>query len=119
MKYKLKRVKPGAYLGEVIKYDIKTSGKTGRTYINLYIDLYVEEQSVDIHTAYCLDPGRNLQIMRIMKEVGGLKKNDFSFWINVSDNSYGELIVNSMKVAYDEETEEPEEDIEEEFEEEE
>lgn len=63
-----------------------------------------------------------------MKEVGGLKKNgeadfdkllDFSFWINVSDNSYGELIVNSMKVAYDEETEEPEEDIEEEFEEEE
>ena len=126
MKYKLKRVKPGAYLGEVIKYDIKTAGKTGRTYINLYIDLYVEEQSVDIHTAYCLDPGRNLQIMRIMKEVGGLKKNgeadfdkllDFCFWINVSDNSYGELIVNSMKVAYDEETEEPEEDIEEEFEE--
>ena len=51
MKYKLKRVKPGAYLGEVIKYDIKTSGKTGRTYINIYIDLYVEEQSVDIHTA--------------------------------------------------------------------
>lgn len=36
MKYKLKRVKPGAYLGEVIKYDIKTSGKTGRTYINIY-----------------------------------------------------------------------------------
>lgn len=128
MKYKLTRIKPSSYLGEVKNYDVKTSGRTGRTYINLYIDLYVDDQEVDIHTAYCLDTGRNLQIVRIMKAVDGLKKGgeaDFDklletcFWVDVSYNSYGELTVDSMKVAHEDELEEPEEDIEEEFEEEE
>lgn len=127
MKYQLTRVKPNSYLGEVKNYDVKTSGRTGRTYINLHIDLYVEEQEVDIHTAYCLDTGRNLQIVRIMKDVGGLKKGgeaDFDkllepyFWVNVSYNSYGELTVDSMKVAHEGELEEPEDDFEEESEEE-
>lgn len=86
-------IRPGSYLGEVKNFNIKTSDRTGRTYLNLYLNLYVEEQEVDIQKSYCLDMGRNLHIMRIMKEVEALKKNgeanfdkllEYYFWVNVS-----------------------------------
>ena len=71
--------------------------------------------------------GRNLHIMRIMKEVEALKKNgeanfdkllEYYFWVNVSYDQYGQLTVNSLKVVQEGELEEPEDEIEEEFEDE-
>ena len=125
--FKLTKVNPGTYLGEVTYYNVKTSDRTGKTYLNLYLKINVEEeQEVDVQKSYCLDMGRNLHIMRIMKAVGGLRKGgeaDFDklqehyFWVDVSYDSYGQLTVDKLIVAKDEELEEP--DIEEEFEEEE
>lgn len=124
---KLISIRPGSYLGEVKNFNIKTSDRTGRTYLNLYLNLYVEEQEVDIQKSYCLDMGRNLHIMRIMKEVEALKKNgeanfdkllEYYFWVNVSYDQYGQLTVNSLKVVQEGELEEPEDEIEEEFEDE-
>ena len=65
--------------------------------------------------------------MRIMKEVEALKKNgeanfdkllEYDFWVNVSYDQYGQLTVNSLKVVQEGELEEPEDEIEEEFEDE-
>ena len=126
-KMKLISIRPRSYLGEVKNFNIKTSDRTGRTYLNLYLNLYVEEQEVDIQKSYCLDMGRNLHIMRIMKEVEALKKNgeanfdkllEYYFWVNVSYDQYGQLTVNSLKVVQEGELEEPEDEIEEEFEDE-
>ena len=62
-----------------------------------------------------------------MKEVEALKKNgeanfdkllEYYFWVNVSYDQYGQLTVNSLKVVQEGELEEPEDEIEEEFEDE-
>lgn len=127
MIYKLKKINTGTYVGEVTYYNVKTSDKTGKTYLNLYLKIYVDdEQEVDVQKSYCLDTGRNLHIMKLMKAVGGLKKGgeaDFDklkecyLWVDVSYDQNGQLAVDKLTVAKEEELEEP--DIESEFEEEE
>lgn len=123
MKFKLERIKPGEYLGVVNDYDVKTSGTTGRTYLNLYLNIDAGGKEINVHTAYCLDIGRNANIVRLMKEVGGLGKDgdanfdkllESYFWINLTYDKYGMLSVDSMKVAHEDELKEPEEEFEEE-----
>lgn len=54
MKYKLKKINTGIYLGEITYYTVKTSDKTGKTYLNLYLKIYVdEEQEVEVQKSYC------------------------------------------------------------------
>ena len=43
---------------------------------------------------------------------------EYYFWVNVSYDQYGQLTVNSLKVVQEGELEEPEDEIEEEFEDE-
>lgn len=125
MKYKLERIKPGEYLGVVNDYDVKTSGTTNRTYLNLYLNIDAEGKEIDVHTAYCLDIGRNANIVRLMKEIGGLGKDGNAnfdkllepyFWVNLTYDKYGMLAVDSMKMAHEDELEESEDSIEDEFE---
>lgn len=126
-KIKLVKVNPDTYLGKITDYNVKTSERTGKTYLNLYLTIYVdEEQEVEVQKSYCLDIGRNLHIMRLMKAVGGLKKGgeadfdklqEYYLWVDVSYDQNGQLTVDKLTVAKEEELEEP--DIESEFEEEE
>lgn len=96
--FKLIKINMGTYRGEVANYNVKTSDRTGRTYLNLNLKLYAKEgQEVKVQKSYCLDPGKNLHIMRVMKDVGGLKKNgnadfgkllEYYFWISVSYDDF-------------------------------
>jgi len=66
--------------------------------------------------------------MRVMKDVGGLKKNgnadfgkllEYYFWISVSYDDFGQLYVEKLRVVHEDDEYEPEDDIEDDFEEDE
>ena len=127
--FSLIKINIGTYRGEVVNYNVKTSDRTGRTYLKLNLKLYAKEgQEVNVQKSYCLDPGKNLHIMRVMKDVGGLKKNgnadfgkllEYYFWISVSYDDFGQLYVEKLRVVHEDDEYEPEDDIEDDFEEDE
>ena len=110
--FRLIKINIGTYRGEVVNYNVKTSDRTGRTYLKLNLKLYAKEgQEVNVQKSYCLDPGKNLHIMRVMKDVGGLKKN--------GNADFGQLYVEKLRVVHEDDEYEPEDDIEDDFEEDE
>lgn len=66
-KVRLWKLNPGAYLGRVRDYNIKTSKRTNKSYINLELDLLVDGQKVDVVKSYCLSMGSNYLIISLMK----------------------------------------------------
>lgn len=71
----LLKLRSGLYIGRIKSYNIKTSCKTGLTYLNLTLTIKVEGRKVDLQKSYCLDIGKNINIVQIMKDVDGLKEN--------------------------------------------
>lgn len=116
---KLIEAKEGIYQGEVRDYNIKTSDRTGLTYINLNITIEVLEYEIDVQKSYCLDMGKNLPIMKIMEEVDGLdrygdadfdKLLNYRFMVAVSYDKYGQLVADEIEVMMEDEYEEGEDE---------
>lgn len=42
--FKLIKINMGTYRGEVANYNVKTSDRTGRTYLNLNLKLYANQR---------------------------------------------------------------------------
>lgn len=52
---RLLKLRSGLYIGRIKTYNIKTSSKTGLTYLNLTLTIKVEGRKVDLQKSYCLD----------------------------------------------------------------
>lgn len=74
---KLSYLKAGLYRGEVKEYNVKTSDRTGKTYLNLNLDINAFGQQIEVRKSYCLEPGYNFQIMKLMEEVEGMCHIDY------------------------------------------
>lgn len=72
---KLSYLKAGLYRGEVKEYNVKTSDRTGKTYLNLNLDINAFGQQIEVRKSYCLEPGYNFQIMKLMEEVEGIDRS--------------------------------------------
>lgn len=107
---RLLKLRSGLYIGRIKTYNIKTSGKTGLTYLNLTLTIKVEGRKVDLQKSYCLDIGKNINIVQIMKDVDGLKENgevnfkklyNHFFKVAITYNKWGEPFIEELQVAED------------------
>ena len=106
----LLKLRSGLYIGRIKSYNIKTSCKTGLTYLNLTLTIKVEGRKVDLQKSYCLDIGKNINIVQIMKDVDGLKENgevnfkklyNHFFKVTITYNKWGEPFIEELQVAED------------------
>ena len=109
---RLLKLRPGMYTGEIKNYNIKKSDRTGRSYLNLIVTINVKIHKKDLQKSYCLDIGKNINIVRIMEDIDGLnadKEADFEklyeylFDVTVAYDKYRQIIVEELRVADEEE----------------
>ena len=102
---KLISIKQGLYPGYIRDYNIKTSNRTGKKYLNLNLQIDTFKQEADVQKSYCLDIGYNLSIIELMEEVGGLDKSgnadfeklyDHEFMVGIYYNDFGQLITDKI-----------------------
>ena len=102
---KLISIKQGLYPGYIRDYNIKTSDRTGKKYLNLNLLIDTFKQEADVQKSYCLDIGYNLSIIELMEEVGGLDKSgnadfeklyDHEFMVGIYYNDFGQLITDKI-----------------------
>lgn len=73
---KLLKLTPGIYTGKIKTYNTRTSNKTGLTYLNLTVTINANGQKVDFQKSYCVDPGKNMDIIEIMEAVDGVDADE-------------------------------------------
>lgn len=113
----LSYLKAGLYRGEVKEYNVKTSDRTGKTYLNLNLDINAFGQQIELRKSYCLEPGYNFQIMKLMEEVEGIDRSgvvnfdklyDYELMVGIYYDDHGQLVVDKIETI-------PEEDFEEDY----
>ena len=67
---KLISIKQGVYPGYIRDYNIKTSDRTGKKYLNLNLLIDTFKQEADVQKSYCLDIGYNLSIIGRSGRIG-------------------------------------------------
>lgn len=114
---KLISIKQGLYPGYIRDYNIKTSDRTGKKYLNLNLLIDTFKQEADVQKSYCLDIGYNLSIIELMEEVGGLDKSgnadfeklyDHEFMVGIYYNDFGQLITDKIFTILEDDFEEDE-----------
>ena len=95
---KLLKLTPGIYTGKIKNYNTKMSARTGLTYLNLTVTIKANGQKVDFQKSYCLDPGKNMDIIEIMEAVDGVDADVY--------NKLGQPFISELQVAEDFEVEE-------------
>lgn len=114
---KLSYLKAGLYRGEVKEYNVKTSDRTGKTYLNLNLDIDAFGQQIEVRKSYCLEPGYNFQIMKLMEEVEGIDRSgvvnfdklyDYELMVGIYYDDHGQLVVDKIETI-------PEEDFEDDY----
>lgn len=66
---KLLKLLAGVYTGKIKTYNTRRSGRTGLTYLNLTVTINANGQKVDFQKSYCLDAGKNMDIIeRLWKD---------------------------------------------------
>lgn len=85
---KLISIKQGLYPGYIRDYNIKTSDRTGKKYLNLNLLIDTFKQEADVQKSYCLDIGYNLSIIELMEEVGGLDKSGNADFEKLYDHEF-------------------------------
>lgn len=75
---KLYKLIAGIYTGKIKTYNTRRSNKTGLTYLNLTVTINANGQKVDFQKSYCLDPGKNMDIIEIMEAVDELQSSSNS-----------------------------------------
>ena len=112
---KLYKLLPGIYTGKIKTYNTRRSGRTGLTYLNLTVTINANGQKVDFQKSYCLDAGKNMDIIEIMEAVDGVdadeeadfeKLYDHFFKVSIVYNKLGQPFIAELQVAEDFEVEE-------------
>lgn len=108
---KLSYLKAGLYRGEVKEYNVKTSDRTGKTYLNLNLDINAFGQQIEVRKSYCLEPGYNFQIMKLMEEVEGIDRSgvvnfdklyDYELMVGIYYDDHGQLVVDKIETIPEE-----------------
>ena len=112
---KLLKLLAGVYTGKIKTYNTRRSGRTGVTYLILPVTINATGQKVDFQKSYCLDPGKNMDIIEIMEAVDGVDADeevDFEklynhfFKVSIIYNKLGQPFISELQVAEDFEVEE-------------
>lgn len=111
----LQKLKSGIYTGKIKTYNTRRSTRTGLTYLNLTVTINANGQKVDFQKSYCLDQGKNMDIIEIMEAVDGVdadEEADFEklynhfFKVSIVYNKLGQPFIAELQVAEDFEVEE-------------
>lgn len=104
----LQKLKSGIYTGKIKTYNTRRSTRTGLTYLNLTVTIKANGQKVDFQKSYCLDPGKNMDIIEIMEAVDGVdadEEADFEklynhfFKVSIVYNKLGQPFIVELQVA--------------------